>query len=240
MVDLGQASTYAVLSGASVGNTVSAAGAPHTTLRGDLGVKANTQPTGFPPGVVTGTTRVGSAADQAHADLVAAYTDVAARTGGAPLAGALAGQTVTPGLHTIAGAASNTDNGDPRRRERSKLRLRLSGRRRADLRRRKRSQADQRRPGVTGVLAGQRCRRRRRQRQVRGNADGARRGRDGQRDRRQRPGLRPQRRPRRSTTTSSTAPRPRSRSPAEPPRTRPIRPRRSAGRPTSRRRASSP
>ncbi len=108
MVDLGQASTYAVLSGASVGNTVSAAGAPHTTLRGDLGVKANTQPTGFPPGVVTGTTRIGSAADQAHADLVAAYTDVATRTGGAPLAGALAGQTVTPGLHTIAGAASNT------------------------------------------------------------------------------------------------------------------------------------
>ena len=108
MVDLGQASTYAVLSGASVGNTVSAVGAPHTTLRGDLGVKANTQPTGFPPGVVTGTTRVGGAADQAHADLVAAYTDVATRTGGAPLAGALAGQTVTPGLHTIAGAASNT------------------------------------------------------------------------------------------------------------------------------------
>ncbi|MEJ7891490.1 MAG: Ig-like domain-containing protein [Solirubrobacteraceae bacterium] len=109
MVDLGTASTYAVLSGASVDNTVSAAGAPHTTLRGDLGVKANTQPTGFPPGVVTGTSRVGTAAAaQAHADLVAAYTEVAARTGGAPLAGALAGQTVGPGLHSIAGAVSNT------------------------------------------------------------------------------------------------------------------------------------
>jgi len=108
MVDLGQASTYAVLSGASVGNTVSAPGAPHTTLRGDLGVKANSQPTGFPPGVVTGTTRVGSAADQAHADLVAAYTDVATRTGGSPLAGALADKTIAPGLHTISGAASNT------------------------------------------------------------------------------------------------------------------------------------
>jgi hypothetical protein len=35
MVNLGEASTYAVLSGASVGNTVSAAGAPHTALRGD-------------------------------------------------------------------------------------------------------------------------------------------------------------------------------------------------------------
>ena len=109
MVDLGQASTYAVLSGASVGNTVSAAGAPHTTLRGDLGVKANTQPTGFPPGVVTGAAEVGNAAAaQAHADLVAAYNEVAGRTGGAALAGALAGATISPGLHTIAGAVSNT------------------------------------------------------------------------------------------------------------------------------------
>lgn len=109
MVDLGQASTYAVLSGTSVGNTVSAVGAPHTTLRGDLGVKANTEPTGFPPGVVTGTIRVGTAAaTQAHDDLVAAYADVAGRTGGAALAGDLAGATVGPGLHSIAAAASNT------------------------------------------------------------------------------------------------------------------------------------
>ncbi|MGA7434591.1 MAG: hypothetical protein WBW44_03110, partial [Solirubrobacterales bacterium] len=107
-VDLGQASTYAVLSGASVANTVSAAGAPHTTLRGDLGVKADTAPTGFPPGVVTGATRVGSTADQAHADVVTAYAEIAARPGGSTLAGALAGATVLPGLHTIAGAASNT------------------------------------------------------------------------------------------------------------------------------------
>lgn len=118
MVDLGRASSYAVLSGASVGNTVSAPGAPHTTLRGDLGVKANTQPTGFPPGVVTGTSRIGTAAAaDAHADLVAAYAEVAGRTGGAPLAGALGGTTVSPGLHTIAGAVSNTttvtlDGGD--------------------------------------------------------------------------------------------------------------------------------
>lgn len=109
MVDLGQASTYAALSGASVGNTVSAPGAPHTTLRGDLGVKANAQPTGFPPGVVTGAVNVGNtAAAQAHADLVTAYAEVAARPGGAPLAGALVGATIGPGLHTIAGAVSNT------------------------------------------------------------------------------------------------------------------------------------
>src|SRR4051812_49454729 len=51
MVNLGTASVYAVLSGASVGNTVSAPRTPHTTLRGSLGVKASTQPTDFPPGV---------------------------------------------------------------------------------------------------------------------------------------------------------------------------------------------
>jgi hypothetical protein len=109
MVNLGDASTYAVLSGASVGNTVSAPGAPHTTLRGDLGVKVNTEPTGFPPGVVTGTKQIGNtAATDAHADLVTAYTQVAGRTGGSPLAGAMAGATILPGLHTVAGAASNT------------------------------------------------------------------------------------------------------------------------------------
>jgi hypothetical protein len=109
MVNLGTASTYAVLSGASVGNTVSAPDTPHTTLRGDLGVKANTQPTGFPPGVVSGAVNVGNAAAaQAHADLVAAYNEVAGRTGGSVLAGALAGATIPPGLHTIGGAVSNT------------------------------------------------------------------------------------------------------------------------------------
>jgi len=109
MVDLGDASTYAVLSGASVGNTVSAPGAPHTTLRGDLGVNAAAQPTGFPPGVYTGAKQVGNAAaSSAHDDLVAAYTEVAARTGGASLAGALGGTTIMPGLHTVAGAVSNT------------------------------------------------------------------------------------------------------------------------------------
>lgn len=109
MVDLGVAANYAVLSGASVGNTVSAVGAPHTTLRGNLGVKAATDPTGFPPGVVTGTMEVGTpAASAAHAAAVAAYAEIAGRTGGSPLAGALAGATLSPGLYTIAGAASNT------------------------------------------------------------------------------------------------------------------------------------
>jgi hypothetical protein len=109
MVNLGTASTFSAISGASVGNTVSAEGAPHTTLRGDLGVKANAQPTGFPPGIVTGTTSFGNpVAAQAHADLVAAYNEVAGRTGGTSLPLALAGKTISPGLYTIPGAASNT------------------------------------------------------------------------------------------------------------------------------------
>src|ERR1700688_852730 len=107
-VNLGQASTYAVLSGASVGNTVNGVGAPHTTLRGDLGVNASAQPTGFPPGVVTGTIRVGATAGPAYTALVAAYNDVAARTGGTALAGDLAGVTLAPGLYSAAGAVSNT------------------------------------------------------------------------------------------------------------------------------------
>jgi hypothetical protein len=109
MVDLGAASTYAALSGASVGNVVSADGAPHTTLRGNLGVKADVQPTGFPPGIVTGTINIGNAAAAAaHTDMVAAYTEIAGRTGGVVTAGAMAGAIIGPGLHTIVGAGSNT------------------------------------------------------------------------------------------------------------------------------------
>lgn len=108
MVDLGEASPYAVLSGASVGNTVSAPDAPHTTIRGDLGVKADTAPTGFPPGVVTGTIRQGSPVVPAHDDAVDAYNAIADRMGGEVIPGALVGAVLSPGLYTIAGAASNT------------------------------------------------------------------------------------------------------------------------------------
>jgi Ice-binding-like/Bacterial Ig-like domain len=118
-VDLGQASTYAVLSGASVGNTVNGVGAPHTTLRGDLGVNASAAPTGFPPGVVTGTIRVGATAGPAYTDLAAAYHEVAGRTAGAALAGDLNGLTLLPGLYSATGAVANTGtvtldgDGDP-------------------------------------------------------------------------------------------------------------------------------
>lgn len=75
----------------------------------DHTTQADAQPTGFGPGagVVTGTTRVGSTAAPAHTDLVAAYTEVAGRPGGTPLAGDLIGLTLAPGLHSSAAAVSN-------------------------------------------------------------------------------------------------------------------------------------
>ena len=103
MVDLGAAATYEVLSGTSVANTVNAPTAPHTTLRGDLGVSAANGTTGFPPGVVLGTKRIGASAAPAVSDLVAAYNSIVARTSGEPLAGDLVGKTLTPGLQPTSG-----------------------------------------------------------------------------------------------------------------------------------------
>jgi hypothetical protein len=69
---------------------------------------ANSQPTGFPPGIVTGTTRVGTTVTPAYTALVAAYNDVAGLTGGFALPGDLAGVTLAPGLLSSAAAVSNT------------------------------------------------------------------------------------------------------------------------------------
>ena len=167
MVTLGSASTYAALSGASIGNTVSAPGDPHTTLRGDLGVVANAQPTGFPPGVATGAVNVGNAAAvQAGTDALAAYNDIAARTGGAALAGALAGATITPGLYIDRRRRVEHRDRHARRSGRPERRLRLPGQRRHDDGRAEPRRARQRRPGLPGLLAGQRRRRHRRGRRA--------------------------------------------------------------------------
>jgi hypothetical protein len=94
-VNLGQAAGYAVMSGASVANT------GDTTVRGDIGAPA--QPSGFPPGVLVGNMQVGSADATAYANMLTAYGEVQARTGGTAFP-ALPGVTLTPGLYT-AGAA---------------------------------------------------------------------------------------------------------------------------------------
>ena len=72
-VGLGTAGTYSVLAGTQVSNT------GNTNLVGDLGVSPGTAITGFPPGMVYGTTRVAAAASGAQADLVTAYNDAAGR-----------------------------------------------------------------------------------------------------------------------------------------------------------------
>ncbi|HXU76956.1 MAG TPA: ice-binding family protein [Methylomirabilota bacterium] len=94
-VVLGGAGGFAVLAG----STVTSVGA--TTVNGDLGVSPGTAVTGFPPGLVNGTTHAGdAAAAQAQLDLTTAYNDAAGRTVGAvTLAGNLGGLTLTPGLY---------------------------------------------------------------------------------------------------------------------------------------------
>ncbi|HEY5910659.1 MAG TPA: Ig-like domain-containing protein, partial [Verrucomicrobiae bacterium] len=95
-VPLGSVTTFGVLAG----STATSTGA--TTVNGDLGLSPGTAVTGFPPGLVTGTTHLGDpVAAQAQLDLTVAYNDAAGRTVGAiGVAGNLGGQTLTPGLYT--------------------------------------------------------------------------------------------------------------------------------------------
>jgi len=97
-VNLGAASSYAVLAGAGVSST------GPTIVSGDLGL-TNAAPTalaGFPPGtVVNGAIHQNDAsAIAAYAALSTAILDAAGRTGGTAKSGNLGGQTLTPGLYT--------------------------------------------------------------------------------------------------------------------------------------------
>ncbi|MBK5333253.1 MAG: DUF3494 domain-containing protein, partial [Ilumatobacteraceae bacterium] len=107
-IDLGRAAPFAVLAGASVGNTATG---PVTIVRGDLGVfVASGAVTGFPPGLVNGTQHASGATAvvNAHTDLLAAYTAAAGRPSDFALAPDLLGLTLFPGVHTYAGAVANT------------------------------------------------------------------------------------------------------------------------------------
>lgn len=96
LVNLGAASTYAILAF----NTVTNVNNPGTIVTGDLGISPGAALVGFPPGQVTGTIHAGDpVAAAAKAALLAAYNDAAGRLGAAVLAGDLSGLTFAPGLY---------------------------------------------------------------------------------------------------------------------------------------------
>jgi hypothetical protein len=103
---LGTAKTFAVLAGQSVTNS------GPTVLSSDLGVSPGTAVSGFPPGILLppGAQYVADAvAQQAQADLTAAYVDVAGRPCGAVLTGQdLGGLTLTTGVYCFASSAQLT------------------------------------------------------------------------------------------------------------------------------------
>jgi LPXTG-motif cell wall-anchored protein len=102
-VVLGTAATYSVLASTGVVNTLA------STLSGDLGLSSSGTISGFPPGVVSGTTNdKNSAAAQAETDRLAAYNDASGRTPSTPFSGDQNGKTFGPGVHSTAAAFSLT------------------------------------------------------------------------------------------------------------------------------------
>lgn len=97
-VGLGTAAPFAVLAGTP---KVSSTGA--TVVNGNLGISPAASVTGFPPGIVHGTTHKADAvALQAQSDLTTAYTDAAGRPVTATH-GALGGLTLAPGVYNAGG-----------------------------------------------------------------------------------------------------------------------------------------
>ena len=103
-VGLGTADSFGVLAGAGVTNT------GDSIINGDLGTCPTPAITGFPPGVVNGTTHANDAvACGAQADLTIAYNDAAGRapttTYGGPTD--LAGQTLVGGVYKSPSSFAN-------------------------------------------------------------------------------------------------------------------------------------
>ena len=103
--NLGTAATFAVL-----GATPSVTNTGPTVVSGSVGIWPAASITGFPPGLIvpgTGTFHAGNAvAQQAQSDTTAAYLALAGMVS-TPIAPALGGQTLTPGVYN-AGAADLT------------------------------------------------------------------------------------------------------------------------------------
>lgn len=101
-VNLGTTASYSVLAGTTVTNT----GA--STLSGDLGVSPGTAITGFPPGIVYGTTRTADGpAGIAKTDLTTAYNDAAGRSSTSTVT-EIGGMTLVSGVYTASSAMQLT------------------------------------------------------------------------------------------------------------------------------------
>lgn len=104
---LGNAESFAILSGLSITNT------GNTVINGDLGISPGSSITGFPPGIVTPPGTIHAAdvlADNAQADLVTAYDALAAQAcdfgpfGPTDLAGAV----LPPGVYCYSSSVENS------------------------------------------------------------------------------------------------------------------------------------
>lgn len=95
--DLGTAGSFGVLGASAVTNT------GPTIVRGDLGVSPGTAVSGFPPGIVIGSTHAGdSVAAQAQIDATIAYNDAAGQACDSNLTGQdLGGMTLIPGVYLL-------------------------------------------------------------------------------------------------------------------------------------------
>jgi hypothetical protein len=104
--NIGTASNFAVLGSSTVTNT------GNTIIAGNLGVSSpGTAITGFPPGIVIGTTYAGGpVATQAHADAATAYGALSSAkcTTNEPAVAKIGGQTLKPGVYCFPTSAAIT------------------------------------------------------------------------------------------------------------------------------------
>jgi uncharacterized repeat protein (TIGR02543 family) len=102
-VELGTAGNYSVLGGTGVVSTL------NTVLNANLGVSPSTSITGFPPGLVKGTTHAGdSQAAQAQSDLATAYNYAVSLTPTSTFAGDQGGKIFDAGVYYTASAFALT------------------------------------------------------------------------------------------------------------------------------------
>ncbi len=93
-VPLASAASFGVLAGSTITN------AGLSIVTGNIGVSPGTSITGFPPGVVNGSSYAGGpVAAKAEADLATAYNNAVARPNASPLPADIGGMTITPGLY---------------------------------------------------------------------------------------------------------------------------------------------